>query len=85
MPALCPRIRFHITETPANEDTRIAGEGTLDQIRRDLEDLQFLGADYVLLDTYLGDPEATKDQETPWRMLSTLAEEVLDLGRESLR
>jgi probable F420-dependent oxidoreductase len=85
MPALCPRIRFHITETPANEDTRIAGEGTLDQIRRDLEGLQSLGADYVLLDTYLGDPEATKDQETPWRMLSTLAEEVLDLGRESLR
>ena len=85
MPSLCPRIRFHITETPANEDTRIAGEGTLDQIRRDLEDLQSLGADYVLLDTYLGDPEATKDHETAWRMLSTLAEKVLDLGSESLR
>ena len=61
------------------------GEGTLDQIRRDLEGLQSLGADYVLLDTYLGDPEATKDHENAWRMLSTLAEEVLDLGRESLR
>ena len=85
IPALCPRIRFHITDTQINDDIRIAGEGTLDQIRGDLEGLQSLGADYVLLDTYLGDPEATKDHETAWRMLSTLAEKVLDLGSESLR
>lgn len=85
IPALCPRIRFHVTDTQINDDIRIAGEGTLDQIRGDLEGLQSLGADYVLLDTYLGDPEATKDHETGWRMLSTLAEKVLDLGRESLR
>ena len=44
-----------------------------------------LGADYVLLDTYADDPEATRQPEVAWRMLTTLAERILDLPRETLR
>ena len=85
LPALCPRIRLRITEGPMAEDTRIAGEGTLEQIRRDFEALAALGAAYVLLDTYTDDPEATRHHEPAWRMLATLAERVLDLPRQTLR
>ena len=85
LPALCPRIRLRITDTKLPDDTRIAGDGTLDQIRADLHALAELGAAYVLLDTYTDDVEATRDHEGAWRMLTTLAERVLDLPRETLR
>jgi hypothetical protein len=39
----------------------------------------------VLLDTYYDDIEATRQHETAWRMLITMAEKVLDLPRETLR
>ena len=84
-PALCPRIRLRITDTPMADDTRIAGEGSLDQVRADLEALAALGAAAVLFDTYTDDAEATRHHETGWRMLATLAERVLDLPRETLR
>jgi len=42
-------------------------------------------ASYVLLDTYTDDAEATRHQETAWRMLATLAEQVLNLAKETLR
>jgi probable F420-dependent oxidoreductase len=84
-PALCPRIRLRLTDAPLPEDTRVAGEGTLDQVRRDLAELEALGAAHVLLDTYAGDPAATRDPTQAWRMLTTMAETVLDLGRETLR
>ena len=54
-------------------------------MRADLEALAELGASAVLLDTYADDPEATRHHETAWRMLATLAEQVLDLPREGLR
>jgi hypothetical protein len=85
VPALCPRIRLRLTESRLPDDERIAGQGTLDQVRADLETLAGLGARYVLLDTYTDDPEATRDHETAWRMLTTLAERVLDLPNETLR
>lgn len=85
VPALCPRIRLCITETPLAEDQRIAGEGSLEQVRADLEALARLGAGYVLLDTYTDDAEATRHPETAWRMLALLAERVLDLARETVR
>src|SRR5207245_2360992 len=53
--------------------------------RADLEALAELGASAVLLDTYADDPEATRHHETAWRMLATLAEQVLDLPRDGLR
>jgi len=84
-PALCPRIRLRLTPSPLAEKQRVAGEGSLDQVRADLEGLQALGARYVLLDTYADDPETTRRPETGWEMLTTVAERILDLPRETLR
>jgi probable F420-dependent oxidoreductase len=85
VPALCPRIRLCLTESPLADDQRLAGEGTLAQVRADLERLYKLGAEYVLLDTFYDNVEATHHPETAWRMLMTLAEKALDLPREALR
>lgn len=85
VPALCPRIKLHFTDTSAPENERVAGEGTLDQIRGDMEVLQSLGAEYVLLDTYLDDPDATRHHEPAWSMLTTMAEKVFDLEKQTLR
>ena len=85
VPALCPRIRLQLTESPLPDDQRLAGQGTLDQMRKDLEALESLGAAYVLLDSAGDDPQATRHHEPVWRMLTTLAEKVLDLSQETLR
>jgi probable F420-dependent oxidoreductase len=85
VPALCPRIRLRLTESPLPDDQRLVGEGTLDQIRADLEALQASAAQYVLLDTFFDDVEATRHPETSWRTLTTLAEQALDLAHETLR
>ena len=84
-PDLCPRIRLRITDVPLDDDQRLTGEGTIDQIHADLEDLQTLGCTYVLLDSFYGDVEATKNHEATWRMLATVAEKALDLANESVR
>ena len=87
VPALCPRIWCRLTESPLPEDERVAGEGTLDQVRGDLESLQALGAKYVLLDTKRNSPTAASPRhyEEAWRTLTVLAEKVLDLESESVR
>jgi probable F420-dependent oxidoreductase len=85
VPALCPRIRLRLTEAPLADDQRVAGEGTLDQVRSDLEGLQELGAQYVLFDTFFGDVDAIRQPEASWRMLSTLADKALDLAHATLR
>ena len=84
LPPLCPRIRLLLTEEPLPETERRAGEGTIEQVRADLLELQELGADYVLLDTYRGDPEETRTHERAWSMLASLADQVLDLSHGSL-
>jgi probable F420-dependent oxidoreductase len=85
VPALCPRIRLRLTDVSLPDDQRLAGEGTLAQVRADLEALQQMGARYVLLDTFYDDVEATRHPEVSWGMLMTLAEKVLDLAHEALR
>jgi len=85
VPALCPRLSLRLTDSRLADDERLAGQGTLDQIRRDLEELESLGSQYVLLDTYAGKPEATLHPESDFRVLTTLAEKVLDLERQTLR
>lgn len=84
-PALCPRIRLRLSDAPLGEDRRVAGEGTLDQVRADLEALAALGAEYVLLDTNPDDPETSRRPDVAWRALTTLAERVIDLERGALR
>lgn len=85
VPAVCPRIRLRLTPSPLPEGQRVAGEGTLEQVRADLSALEALGARYVLLDTYADDPEATRDPDIAWAMLRTVAERALDLPRETVR
>ena len=84
-PAVCPRILLRITDAPMDDDKRLAGEGTIDQVRGDLERLQALGCPYVLFDTYYDDVEATTHHETSWRMFAAVAEHALDLPNETVR
>jgi hypothetical protein len=84
MPSLCPRVRLRITDAPLDEG-RLPGEGSLEQVRSDLEALESLGAEHVVLDTFYGDPGATRHPERAWAMLATLAESVVDLERRRLR
>lgn len=83
VPQVCPRIKLLLTEAPLPEAQRLAGQGTLEQVHSDLAALQDLGAAYVLLDPYDGQTPAR--HAVGWRMLSILAEEVLDLEHETLR
>ena len=84
-PALCPRIRLRLTDAPLDDTQRIIGEGTLAQVRHDLEALHNLGCKAILLDTYYDDVEATRYNETAWRMLTVMAEQALDLPRQTLK
>lgn len=71
VPALAPRIVLHLTAEPLAE--RRAGEGTIEQVMADLEHLRQLGAESVLLDPYVGDPDETHHPETAWQALATVA------------
>lgn len=87
VPALCPRIWCRLTGSALPEDERIAGEGTLDQVRGDLEALEAMGAEYVLLDTKRNSPTAlsSRHHEEAWRTLTVLVEKALDLENETVR
>ncbi|MBC8281234.1 MAG: TIGR03619 family F420-dependent LLM class oxidoreductase [Chloroflexi bacterium] len=85
MPDLCPRIRLRLTDSPVTGSDRVAGEGSIDQVHRDLAELESLGCSYVILDTYADDLEAVKNNEASWQMLSAMAEKVLDLGNQTVR
>lgn len=85
IPAFCPRIDLRITERPLDDKTRFPGMGTSEQIREDLEALESLGARYVLFDTYPGNPEGRGDLESDLAAFASLADQILDLERESLR
>ena len=56
VPALCPRLQLH----------------SLDQARADIDKLAALGAEAILLDTYVGKPDATLHPEKDWEMLVRL-------------
>ena len=85
MPQLCPRIRLRLTDSPMPDEERIVGEGSLDQVHRDIAELEALGCSYVVLDTNADDAEASKHTVTSWQMLSIMAEKVLDLGNQTVR
>ena len=85
IPKLCPRIRLRLTRSPLPDSERVVGEGSLSQVHKDLAELESLGCSYVVLDTYADDLEAIKNNEASWRMLSVLADSVLDLGNETVR
>jgi alkanesulfonate monooxygenase SsuD/methylene tetrahydromethanopterin reductase-like flavin-dependent oxidoreductase (luciferase family) len=73
VPELSPRIVLRLTEKPVDVPERRAGEGTVDQILDDIEQLRLIGADTVLLDPYNGDPNETLRPEVAWQALATVA------------
>lgn len=73
MPALAPRIALGLTEAPVDGPSRLAGEGTIDQIMDDLDQLRRLGAEAVVLDPYDGDPRETCHPQKAWQALDMVA------------
>ncbi|MFL6072284.1 MAG: LLM class flavin-dependent oxidoreductase [Mycobacteriales bacterium] len=73
VPPLVPRINLRLTDTPVTGPDRRAGEGTLDQVLDDLDQLGRLGAGTVVLDPFGGDPAETARPEVAWRALATIA------------
>ncbi|MBB5783009.1 LLM class flavin-dependent oxidoreductase [Nonomuraea jabiensis] len=71
VPALAPRILLRITDAPPAE--RRAGEGTIEQVMADLEELRGLGAETVVLDPFHTDPDETRHPEAAWEMLAAVA------------
>lgn len=74
VPALAPRIILDLKDEPA-DDSRLAGEGTIDQVIGDLKALHELGAEVVILDPFSGDPSETLRPEIAWQALATVAAE----------
>jgi probable F420-dependent oxidoreductase len=86
LPDICPRIRLRITDGPRPDEERLAGEGTVDQIRRDLSELEALDCRYTLLDTYHDyQREELRRSEWAWRMYAVVADEIYDLAEETVR
>ncbi|MFE3205392.1 LLM class flavin-dependent oxidoreductase [Embleya sp. NPDC055664] len=75
-PALVPRIALHVTDEPLPDATRLAGEGTIEQVLDDLDGLRGLGAETVVLDPFDGDPNETRHPGAAWRMLARVAERL---------
>ena len=85
MPALCPRIRLRLFDTPLDDDERIMGNGNAEQVHRDLAVLEDLGCEHVLLDTYYDDIEASKNVEASWCTLAQISETMIDLSTGTVR
>lgn len=73
VPAFAPRIALRPTAAPVDGPQRLAGEGTIDQIMDDLDQLRLLGADTVVLDPYNGDPRETSQPQPARQALATVA------------
>ncbi|SDT74910.1 Flavin-dependent oxidoreductase, luciferase family (includes alkanesulfonate monooxygenase SsuD and methylene tetrahydromethanopterin reductase) [Streptomyces sp. TLI_053] len=74
VPAFAPRIALRLTPAPVAGPTRLAGEGSIEQISADLARLRLLGADTVVLDPYHGDPEQTRDPAPAREALAAVAD-----------
>jgi len=73
VPTFAPRIALKLTAAPVSGPQRLAGEGTIDQILDDLDQLRLLGAETVVLDPYDGDPRETCHPQAAWQALATVA------------
>ncbi|MBK1783108.1 LLM class flavin-dependent oxidoreductase [Prauserella cavernicola] len=80
VPALAPRIVLRLTDAPVTTPDRLAGEGSIEQIIGDLEDLRLLGAETVVFDPFGGDPGETLHPERAWHALAAVAAHWNDPG-----
>jgi probable F420-dependent oxidoreductase len=77
VPAFAPRLPLRLTDHPLDDDHRLAGQGSRDQVRRDLTELAELGATHVLFDTYPGSPGEMRPSADDQRLLDVLVDQVL--------
>ncbi|GAA3083772.1 LLM class flavin-dependent oxidoreductase [Streptomyces roseofulvus] len=84
-PAFCPTIPLALTDKPVPRHLRRLGQGTLEQLHSDLVLLERLGAQYVGLNTELGDHRRRRPAQDDWAIFEHLANTVLDTTGESLR
>jgi alkanesulfonate monooxygenase SsuD/methylene tetrahydromethanopterin reductase-like flavin-dependent oxidoreductase (luciferase family) len=73
VPELAPRIMLRLTDQPP--DDRRLGEGTIEQVVADLEQLRADGAHAVVLDPFMSDPEETRHPEVAWHALAAVRKE----------
>ncbi len=73
VPDVAPRIVLLLTAKPIDIPERRAGEGSIDQILDDIEQLRLIGATTVLLDPYDDEPNETLRPEVAWQALATVA------------
>lgn len=85
IPALCPRLSLRLTDRAVSTSSRVVGHGSLDQIQADLRALSALGAEYVLLDSYVGTQKQASNRADDWTIFELLAEKILDLPQQSFR
>jgi alkanesulfonate monooxygenase SsuD/methylene tetrahydromethanopterin reductase-like flavin-dependent oxidoreductase (luciferase family) len=74
LPALTPRVLLHVTAEDAGPQRRL-GEGSVEQVVGDLVELRALGAEAVVLDPFVGDPQETVHPEVAWQALATVRKE----------
>lgn len=86
VPDLAPRIRLRVTDKERRDDERIAGEGTVDQIRDDLAMFESHGCTWVVLDTYHDYiVDELRDPQFAWRQFERVAAQAFDLGAQTTR
>ncbi|WP_416382935.1 LLM class flavin-dependent oxidoreductase [Nocardia abscessus] len=76
VPDFVPRILLRCTREPLPDETRHAGEGSIDQILADLAELRLLGAHTIVLDPFAGDPAETEHPEIAWHALAAVRAEM---------
>jgi alkanesulfonate monooxygenase SsuD/methylene tetrahydromethanopterin reductase-like flavin-dependent oxidoreductase (luciferase family) len=84
-PAFVPRIKVRLADAVVDDVDRRPGQGNLDQVRRDLSQLEGMGASYVVLDTYHGDPAELADPASAQRTVDALLQHAIDPPRQILR
>ncbi|MEV6413927.1 LLM class flavin-dependent oxidoreductase [Kribbella sp. NPDC051718] len=82
VPAFAPRIVLRLTAQPLPEAERVAGEGSLEQVLGDLEELRLLGATTVVLDPFGGDPAETERPQNAWKDLAIVAASMDGVERQ---
>lgn len=73
VPAFCPRMRVHVTETALDDDNRRTGEGSFAQVLADVQQIAELGATELVLDTNPDHPSQRKPATADQRTLESVA------------
>jgi probable F420-dependent oxidoreductase len=85
MPAFVPRLKLGIAPTPDHDPERVAGVGTLDQVRGDLHAMEDAGAEHVIFDWNLGGDWVQPPDSLGFWQFAELAAKLVDLDRGAIR